>query len=91
MSDRVVIVVEVTNSLGLHARPAMAFVDAVQPFKVDVKVSKDDMTVDGRSIMEMMMLAAVQGSSLEIAFEGDDAANAARVIKSLFEDNFGEE
>jgi phosphocarrier protein HPr len=91
MSDRVVITATVVNRLGLHARPAMSFVDAAAAFASTIKVRREDTSVDGKSIMQMMMLAASQGSQLEITAEGPDAAAAAQALKKLVESGFDEE
>ncbi len=91
MSDRVVITATVVNRLGLHARPAMSFVDAAAAFTSAIKVRREDTIVDGKSIMQMMMLAASQGSQLEITAEGPDAAAAAQALKKLVESGFDEE
>ena len=60
----------IQNSLGLHARPAMAFVDAANGFECEVRVRRTDgdETVDGKSIMQMLLLAATQGTELEITW-----------------------
>ena len=81
----------ITNRLGLHARPAMTFVDLASTFACEVTVKKDDTEVDGKSIMQMMMLAAAQGSSLLIVCDGDDAHDAAAKLKGLVESGFDEE
>ncbi|MBX3379901.1 MAG: HPr family phosphocarrier protein, partial [Phycisphaeraceae bacterium] len=65
--------VSIVNRLGLHARPAMTFVDLASLFSSEITVRKDDTEVDGKSIMQMMMLAAAQGSTLTIVANGDDA------------------
>lgn len=83
--------VTIVNRLGLHARPAMAFVDCAAAFKSRVSVRKGDTEVDGKSIMQMMMLAATRGTSLEIAAEGDDADAACSALERLVADGFGEE
>jgi len=83
--------VTIINRLGLHARPAMTFVDLATTFTCDVKVAKPDCTVDGKSIMEMMMLAASQGTELEIIVEGDDAEKAIVALKALVDAGFDEE
>lgn len=88
---RCAVKVTIVNRLGLHARPAMTFVDLATTFSCDVKVSKPDCTVDGKSIMEMMMLAAGQGTELEIIAEGDDAEAAAKALKALVDAGFDEE
>ena len=81
----------IVNRLGLHARPAMAFVDCAAAFASEITVCKGDTEVDGKSIMQMMMLAATKGSTLEIAAEGNDAAEACDALGKLVADGFGEE
>lgn len=88
---RVETTVTITNRLGLHARPAMTFVDLASTFACEVTVKKDDTEVDGKSIMQMMMLAAAQGSMLNIVCNGDDAEVAATKLKALVESGFDEE
>jgi len=91
MGDRHEVNATVVNRLGLHARPAMAFVDLAGTFAADIKVAKDDTEVDGKSIMMMMMLAAAQGAVLKITAEGADAADACAKLKGLVESGFDEE
>lgn len=83
----------ILNSLGLHARPAMAFVDAAGGFPCDVRVRRTDgdEVVDGKSIMQMLLLAATQGTELEITCEGDGAAGALAALVRLVERKFDEE
>ena len=81
----------VVNRLGLHARPAMSFVDMASTFACEVRVKKDDAEVNGKSIMEVMMLAASEGSVLEITCEGADAEKAAAALKALVDSGFDEE
>lgn len=83
--------VVISNKLGLHARPAMQFVDVANMFKSAVKVCKSDQCVDGKSIMQMMMLAAVAGTPLKIVAEGEDAAPALDALEKLVNEKFGEE
>jgi len=86
--------VVVCNKLGLHARPAMEFVHAANAFSSAVHVHKrsdSPVSVDGKSIMEMLTLEAVQGTPLEISADGDDAAAAVDKLVALFESGFGEE
>ena len=80
--------VTIINKLGLHARPAMQFVDVANQFKSGIKVWKGDQCVDGKSIMQMMMLAAVAGTQLSIVAEGDDAGAA---LERIVLERFGEE
>lgn len=91
MSVKVEVKATVVNSLGLHARPAMTFVDLSSTFSCDVKVAKGDTEVDGKSIMQMMMLAAAQGSILQVVANGDDAEAAITKLKKLVESGFDEE
>lgn len=79
------------NKLGLHARPAMAFVDLAGTFGASVIVRRADIEVDGKSIMQMMMLAAGKGSELEIVADGDDAEAATAGLKALVDGGFDEE
>ena len=91
MGDRCSVNVKIVNRLGLHARPAMAFVDLATTFACDVQVAKSDTVVDGKSIMQMMMLAASQGTELSITADGADAERACAALKELVESGFDEE
>ena len=84
----------ISNKLGLHARPAMQFVDLANQFKSDVKVissGEEPAEVDGKSVMQMMTLAAVEGTPLKIIADGEDAEAAVCELAKLIEDKFGEE
>jgi phosphocarrier protein HPr len=84
----------VQNSLGLHARPAMAFVDMANQYNSKVTVIKggeEPYEADGKSVMQMIILAATQGTPLRINAEGEDAEAAIASLVKLFEDKFGEE
>lgn len=83
--------VTIVNRLGLHARPAMQFVDLANTFQASVKVWKGDQCVDGKSIMQMMMLAAVAGTPLKIVAEGSDAEAALNALDQLVQSRFSEE
>lgn len=91
VSNRAEIKATIVNKLGLHARPAMTFVDLASTFASDVKVGKGDTEVDGKSIMQMMMLAAGKGSEILIVCEGDDAEKACAALKALVDAGFDEE
>jgi len=91
VSSRASAKVTIKNKLGLHARPAMCFVDAAAPFKSAVTVRRAEQLVDGKSIMQMMMLAATKGTELEIVAEGEDADKAVAALKRLVESGFDEE
>jgi len=83
--------VEIKNADGLHMRPAMQFVDTASRFQSSITVSKDDTSVDGKSIMQMSMLAATCGTRLKIKAEGADAAEVAEALRELVEvKKFGE-
>lgn len=69
--------VEIKNTDGLHMRPAMQFVDIANQFKCDISVSNEQTSVDGKSIMQISMLAATVGSKLNIKAEGPDAQELA--------------
>jgi phosphocarrier protein HPr len=86
--------VMVVNSRGLHARPAMQFVDVANAFRSQVTVSRDGpepIEVDGKSVMQMITLEATQGTLLHVKAEGDDAQQAVDKLVELFESRFGEE
>lgn len=80
----------VANKLGLHARPAALFVQTANRFDCDIEVTKEGETVNGKSIMGIMTLAAESGSEINIRFSGADANEAFKALTELFESNFGE-
>jgi len=82
---------EVLNKLGLHARPCSKFVKLATSFRAEVWVSKDDQTVNGKSIMGLMMLAAGQGSVLVVKCEGADAQDAVAALEKLLLSKFDED
>ncbi len=75
--------VEIKNAEGLHMRPAMQFVDVASQFDSDITVSNDENSVDGKSIMQMSMLAATCGTKLKIKAEGADAKEAIDALREL--------
>lgn len=81
----------IQNKKGLHARASARFVQTVEEFDVKVVVSKDDTNVGGTSIMGLMMLAASQGSQIDVSVAGPDAKAAMAAIDALLADKFGEE
>ncbi len=85
--------VTISNKLGLHARPAMVFVETASGFDANITVRRTDQdeTVDGKSIMQMMMLAATQGTKIEISTNGGDADKALKALVSLVKSKFEEE
>lgn len=88
MANRASTRVMVSNRLGLHARPAMTFAETANRFKSSVRVAKEGESVDGKSIMQLLMLAATHGAELEITAEGADADDAVQALKALVETGF---
>lgn len=83
--------VTIENELGLHARPAMTLVDLANQYASDIRLQKGEQVVDGKSIMQVMMLAATQGTQLQITAEGADAEEAIAALQKLVESKFDEE
>lgn len=91
MLESVALNVTIQNRLGLHARPAMSFVDTASTFSSNVRVRKGEQEVDGKSIMQLMMLAATQGTELHITADGSDAREAVDALRDLIQRKFDEE
>jgi phosphocarrier protein len=81
----------VQNQLGLHARPASMFVKTATKFTSEIMVEKEGESVNGKSIMGLMMLAASHGTILTVTAEGSDASNALNELEELVNRNFEEE
>lgn len=81
----------IKNKFGLHARPSASFVQTANRFRAEIKVEKDGQVADGKSIMDLMMLAAAQGTTITIKAQGDDAPEALEALGALIEGRFGEE
>ncbi len=81
----------VVNTLGLHARAAAQLVQTANRFGSQVHVEKDGVTVNGKSIMGVLTLAAAKGSSIALTVEGEDAAEAMEALSRLVEAGFGED
>jgi phosphocarrier protein len=90
-SPKIVREIPIVNRLGLHARPAAMFVRIASKFRCEVWVGKDGEEVNGKSIMGLMMLAAGQGSKLQIRCEGPDADQAISEIEELIKSRFNED
>jgi phosphocarrier protein HPr len=82
---------KVVNRLGLHARAAAQLVQTANRFLSDVTVEKNGEEVNGKSIMGLLMLAAPQGSLINVTVSGEDAEDAMKVIGTLINDGFGED
>ena len=81
----------IVNKLGLHARASALFVKTASRFVSEVKLAKEGVEVNGKSIMGIMMLAASKGTTVTLATEGDDESEAMQVIGDLIAGGFGEE
>ncbi len=81
----------ILNRLGLHARPSAMFVKVCSRFDADIWVEKDGEQVNGKSIMGLMMLAAGNGSKLQVTCEGRDAEKALQEIEVLIQKRFDED
>ena len=82
--------VTIANRNGIHARPAAEIVKIAARFKSEVVLIRDDLEVNGKSIMGVMMLAAEFGSTLDIRAAGEDAAAAVEAIATCIANKFGE-
>ncbi|MFG1497773.1 HPr family phosphocarrier protein [Saccharospirillum sp. HFRX-1] len=81
----------IINKLGLHARAAAKLVGVAGNYESRITLSKDDREADAKSIMSVMMLAASQGTDLDVEIDGPDAAEAWTAILALVQDRFGED
>lgn len=82
---------QIINKLGLHARAAAKFVQTASRFASHIEITRNDKTVNGKSIMGVMMLAASQHSWIELSIEGEDELEAFGAIERLVANRFGEE
>ena len=82
---------KIQNRLGLHARPAAMLVQTTNKFKSEILIKKNDMEVNAKSILGIMMLAAECGSSLVLNVSGEDAEQAVQAVTELFERKFDEQ
>jgi phosphocarrier protein len=83
--------VQIKNRLGLHARAAARFVQTANRFRARITVSRDGRTMDGKSILGILLLAASHGTRLTLAADGDDEQGAVEALAALVETGFGEE
>lgn len=80
----------IINKLGLHARAATKLAATCNHFACSIKTGIGDKTVDAKSVMALMLLAAAQGTQLQFTFDGKDEAEACKAITALIADYFGE-
>ena len=83
-------IVQIENKNGLHAEPAAEIVKLAAKFRSDITIVKDDLDVNGKSIMGVMMLAAEHGSTITLRAEGPDADQALDALATLVHNRFGE-
>ena len=85
--------VRIVNRLGMHARPAMILAETAQEFDADITIRRTDQSnpVDAKSIMQLMMLAATEGTELEIEASGSDAGPSVQRLVELVRSGFNEE
>lgn len=81
----------ITNRLGLHARAAARFVHTASRFKAKVTVARNSKAMDGKSILGILLLAASQGTDLDLTADGEDEASALEALATLIESGFGED
>ncbi|ALN71085.1 hypothetical protein M673_00090 [Aureimonas sp. AU20] len=81
----------IVNRKGLHARASAKFVQLAESFDAEITIARDGMTVGGQSIMGLMMLAAGQGTTIDVSAEGREAEAAMQAIADLVANRFGEE
>jgi len=91
MDKEISVELKIINERGLHARAAANFVKAIDGLNADIKVERLGQTVDGYSIMGLMMLAAAKGTSIKISATGTDAEVAIKNLSDLINNKFGEE
>jgi phosphotransferase system HPr (HPr) family protein len=83
--------VTIVNSQGLHLRPAKLFVEVASKFRSQVEVIKDDLRIDGKSILSILTLGAAQGSQIRLAADGPDSHAAVDALAKLVESGFSDE
>lgn len=83
--------IEIINKLGLHARAATKFANTANRFSSSVKVQFGGKSIDGKSIMALMLLAAAKGSQIRLQAEGSDEAEAIAALVSLINNRFDED
>jgi phosphocarrier protein len=82
--------ITIINRLGLHARAAAKFITEAGQYSCEILLDRGDKPVNGKSIMEVMMLAASQGTELTLITHGEDEEAAASALEALINDRFGE-
>ena len=81
----------IPNKLGLHARASALLVKTASRFSSDIMIEREDIEVNGKSIMGIMMLAAAKGSVIRVKIKGEDEVDAMNILGELITDGFGED
>ena len=81
----------IPNKLGLHARASALLVKTASRFSSDIFIEREDIEVNGKSIMGIMMLAAAKGSVIRVKIKGEDEVDAMTILGELITDGFGED
>ena len=84
-------VITIVNKLGLHARPATMLVKTAAKYRSKITLRKEDLSVDAKSIMGVLILAAQKGTKLTVLVDGPDEEDAMEEVEELFASGFGEE
>ncbi|MBU2575336.1 MAG: HPr family phosphocarrier protein [Elusimicrobia bacterium] len=83
--------IRITNELGIHARPAGMIANTASRFSCDIKIIKDKLEINAKSIMGIMTLAAGKGCTIHVVASGDDEVQAVGAINELFVKKFDED
>jgi len=81
----------IQNKFGLHARPSASFVQTASRFHAEIRVEKDGQVADGKSILDLMTLAAAYGTFITVKAQGEDADKAVAALETLIDGRFGED
>ncbi|MBR9827215.1 MAG: HPr family phosphocarrier protein [Oceanospirillales bacterium] len=80
----------IINKLGLHARAAAKLVTTASQFQADIRITREDREIDGKSIMSVMMLAANKGTKIQLSAHGEDELDALNALETLINNRFDE-
>jgi phosphocarrier protein HPr len=84
------VTLSILNSLGLHARPSAKIANLANQYKSNIQLTANHKTIDAKSIMQIMMLAANQGTSVILTADGTDEKDAIKALSTLFDNHFDE-
>lgn len=84
------VTLSILNTLGLHARPSAKIANLANQYKSNIQLTANHKTIDAKSIMQIMMLAANQGTSVILTADGNDEKEAIKALSTLFDNHFDE-